>query len=678
VAQGSSVQDTLSLTPSNGLSGTVALSEQVTNASGQSASGFSFSPSSFTLNGSSAQQLQASVQVGGTVPPGTYQVQVTASEGGASAKADFQVVVQDATASLSGFGASPNPAPNTGGKVTLSWSAQLATQYQLSVSPTLTLSPASFSSSVTSTQVTLPPNTTALPETYTFTLKADGQNAQVPVTEKTLGVTVDPVTVGKLSLSVSGVSGVSSSVLNGTDLSVTGQGYSDSVPLSSLPATLSGLTPGSYTVTAPGFQDSSQNTYLPTLSPTGEPAGNGSQVTVQVAAAASSSVAVSYATDTGQLNLVIDQVVSGQLLSSGYLHGFVPDLVAQSVNPVTGGNNSYRASQSGSVNLAAGTYSFSAAPVTDRYGDLYTAVPPAEVTLSAGGSQSVTVSYTTTTAQVVLDSQGAPRPAQLTLNGNTAAGGAQLVSAGTAGTSYTLNGTPILYQGVDFAAPSDQATVLPGSSTTLTAVYTPSPADLTGASVNTKNLPATGGGALLSWTGSNLSSVTISTVSSLGPTQIQTDAYPLSSQVLTFPPNTGSAPVIYQITVTPELLSGQSLSGSGLSSVSSSVTVWTAVTASTSSAGTPVSSLSFDGTGASYAQSLYPAESDYTGTFAASGCSGLLSLSVNSVLTNSVSTGSAFSLTPEQAGSCTLTIQDAYGDQLQLPVTVTTTSVSVN
>jgi uncharacterized repeat protein (TIGR03803 family) len=95
VPAGGSAQENLQLSSLHGINGTVQLSYQVRQG-GKSVSGFNFSPSSVTRPNSSPLNLQIRVSVSAQVAPGTYQVQVTAQEGGASSQAGFQVQVSSA------------------------------------------------------------------------------------------------------------------------------------------------------------------------------------------------------------------------------------------------------------------------------------------------------------------------------------------------------------------------------------------------------------------------------------------------------------------------------------------------------------------------------------------------------------------------------------------------------
>ncbi len=116
VQAGGSGQEDLSLSAPNG---TVQLSYQVSQG-GQSGSGFSFSPSSVAVS-SSPSDLKVQVSPAAQVASGSYQVQVTAREGGVSGQAGFPVQVSSAL-SLSGA-AALSVQQGSSGKETLSLSS---------------------------------------------------------------------------------------------------------------------------------------------------------------------------------------------------------------------------------------------------------------------------------------------------------------------------------------------------------------------------------------------------------------------------------------------------------------------------------------------------------------------------------------------------------------------------
>jgi hypothetical protein len=84
--------------------------------------------------------------------------------------------------------------------------------------------------------------------------------------------------------------------------------------------------------------------------------------------------------------------------------------------------------------------------------------------------------------------------------------------------------------------------------------------------------------------------------------------------------------------------------------------------------------LTFNATGVSYAQTFAASEAGYSGTFTSSNC---VDGSSNTDATVSTTDNVNFSVTPTQAGTCTITVQDTNGQSAQVPTTVTTTSFGV-
>jgi hypothetical protein len=91
-------------------------------------------------------------------------------------------------------------------------------------------------------------------------------------------------------------------------------------------------------------------------------------------------------------------------------------------------------------------------------------------------------------------------------------------------------------------------------------------------------------------------------------------------------------------------------------------------------------SLAFQGVGAAQAASISVSEQNYAGNFTASSttCSGIASLG-STTLRPSDATGIATDLiTPVAVGSCSISVSDSNGQNVTIPVTVTTTSIGVH
>jgi hypothetical protein len=85
-------------------------------------------------------------------------------------------------------------------------------------------------------------------------------------------------------------------------------------------------------------------------------------------------------------------------------------------------------------------------------------------------------------------------------------------------------------------------------------------------------------------------------------------------------------------------------------------------------------SLSINGTGASYAQNTYVQETGYTGAFTESDKCATIA-----TVTPSSGTGPAamFTVTPSAAGTCAAKFADTNGNQVSVAITVTTTGFTV-
>ena len=78
VQQGASGQTTLTVTPQNGFTGTVALS--LVDGNGNPVPGITLAPTSVNVAGSGPVSQNLTVSVAGSVAPGTYSLQVRRSE----------------------------------------------------------------------------------------------------------------------------------------------------------------------------------------------------------------------------------------------------------------------------------------------------------------------------------------------------------------------------------------------------------------------------------------------------------------------------------------------------------------------------------------------------------------------------------------------------------------------
>ena len=101
VQQGDSGSTTLTLTPQNGFTGTVALS-LVDAGTGNAVPGITLSPTSFTVNTSSPVNQTLTVNVANSVPTGNYNLKVKAVSGSINKEANLSL---DVTAGGGGGGA---------------------------------------------------------------------------------------------------------------------------------------------------------------------------------------------------------------------------------------------------------------------------------------------------------------------------------------------------------------------------------------------------------------------------------------------------------------------------------------------------------------------------------------------------------------------------------------------
>jgi hypothetical protein len=85
-------------------------------------------------------------------------------------------------------------------------------------------------------------------------------------------------------------------------------------------------------------------------------------------------------------------------------------------------------------------------------------------------------------------------------------------------------------------------------------------------------------------------------------------------------------------------------------------------------------SLSINGTGASYAQNIYVQETGYTGAFSESDTCATIATVTPS---NGAGPATTFTVTPSAAGTCAAKFADTNGNQTSVAVTVTTTGFTV-
>jgi hypothetical protein len=141
-----------------------------------------------------------------------------------------------------------------------------------------------------------------------------------------------------------------------------------------------------------------------------------------------------------------------------------------------------------------------------------------------------------------------------------------------------------------------------------------------------------------------------------------------SPTIVTVFPGSGAGPS-FATAVTP--VGGGTCSLSITDGIGGTVAVPITVT---TAVGVAPSSFNFSGTGAAYAQSLTITETSFTGPFALSGCTGILSYAAAPGAGPSITT----QLTPLAGGSCNLVASDGIGGTTNVAVTVTTGNVSVS
>ena len=253
--------------------------------------------------------------------------------------------------------------------------------------------------------------------------------------------------VGSLRVNVAGVpAGATAAV------SVTGpNGFAQSLTVSS---TLSGLTPGSYTVVATAISAGGFS-YAPT------PASQAAAVSIN----ATTTVAVTYAATTGSLAISINGLPGGTA-------------AAVTVTGPAGFSQSVTAG-SALTGLAPGSYTVAAASVSSG-GQTYTPSPVSQAAaVTAGATASATVNYAGNSGNLAVTVTGLPGGvvAAVTVTGPGAFSqsltGTQTLTGLTAGT-YTIVATNVTSAGIVYlAGPASQpATVSVGVTTAATVAYT--------------------------------------------------------------------------------------------------------------------------------------------------------------------------------------------------------------
>ena len=132
-------------------------------------------------------------------------------------------------------------------------------------------------------------------------------------------------------------------------------------------------------------------------------------------------------------------------------------------------------------------------------------------------------------------------------------------------------------------------------------------------------------------------------------------------------PASGTTPVTF--TVTPRAIGTCAVTVSDTNSQTATVSVKIVATIVLSP-----TSLSFLATGSGFAQTLRASETGYNGTLSQTNT---CNPSAGTIATVSPASGSApvtFTVTPQGAGTCTITVSDTNGQSTALTVTVTTTS----
>ncbi len=431
VIQGEQVSDTLTITPQNGLAAQVDLNYTVYNSSGQQVNGFTFTPTSVQLSGTT--QVTPSVTVASDVPTGTYTVKVQGSAGDAHFSAQFKVLVTPASATISSFTASSAAALGSSTAldlgfltqptdVTLNWQATNATGYQLAVSPSkgITGIPTQTISAQTNQEtVTLPASTSASDVVYTFTLTADGPGGSSAAVNQTLTVTVGPYPAPAISSFMASLTTLPPSAETTTtpvtaqpvvlswnasnaasyDLALSGSGSAKTSGVSavsgvsgSAPWTLS-ASATSATFTFPPNTTSQNAVYTFTLTALG----------IDGNANATSSVSVTVApVTTGTITVALSGIPT--TLSSGNLPQIAlsgPSSYSQTLSDIS--------SQSFS-GLTPGNYTLSAPGFTGVSGNKYTAALAGgtvgsgseTLTVSAAQTTDATIAYTTQTTALNL------------------------------------------------------------------------------------------------------------------------------------------------------------------------------------------------------------------------------------------------------------------------------------
>jgi hypothetical protein len=142
---------------------------------------------------------------------------------------------------------------------------------------------------------------------------------------------------------------------------------------------------------------------------------------------------------------------------------------------------------------------------------------------------------------------------------------------------------------------------------------------------------------------------------------------PSAGTIASISPVSGTAPVTF--TVTPRALGSCTVTVSDMTSQTAavSVKVVSAVVLSPTS-------LNFLATGSGFAQTFSASETGYNGTLTQTNTCNPSSGTIATVSPVSGAAPVTFTVTPQAAGTCTITVSDTNGQSAALTVTVTTTS----
>jgi len=329
-------------------------------------------------------------------------------------------------------------------------------------SPEITVSgPGSFSQKV-ATSTTL---TGLVPGQYSISaadVSAGGYTYVASVDPATLTVTAGVTATsqvtygasdGKLTVSVSGIpSGASATVA----VSKVGGGFSQNLTFSSNGSQSLVVPVGQYNIAANPFTVGT-DTY----------AGTVSESPVTVTGASTKEVTVSYGTNTGSLQVNVNGLPSG--------------LPPGSDEPITinGPSGSITLGSSQTLTgLAPGSYTVTAANVSKDGSTYAGTVTTSPVTVPAGATATVDVSYSATTGRLVVNIGGLPSGTNASITVSGPGGFNQTITASTTfddrqpGT-YTITPANVSASGYTYSASGSSATVTAGQSTEAQVNYAP-------------------------------------------------------------------------------------------------------------------------------------------------------------------------------------------------------------